>query len=142
MNRIRVVLDTNVFLVSLAPGFRLHWIFTAIIENRLNLCVSNEIIAEYEEIIERRYGLSRSEAILDFLLLLPNVELITPYYRWNLIPEDEEDNKFVDCAIAGNADFVVSNDRDFQVLKKVGFPPVRVLTADEFDAAFRKPLME
>ena len=31
MNRIRVVLDTNVFLVSLAPDFRLHWIFTAIV---------------------------------------------------------------------------------------------------------------
>lgn len=52
-------------------------------------------------------------------------------YRWNLITRDPDDNKFVDCAIAGNVRFVVSNDRHFDELKEIDFPKVDILSADE-----------
>ena len=43
-----------------------------------------------------------------------------------------DDNKFVDCAIAANADYLVTNDRDFSVLKKVEFPKIILIKIDEF----------
>ena len=85
MKKLRIVLDTNVFLVILAPKFRLHWIFQSLIEGKFELCVSTEVVNEYEEIISLRYGLEKTVATLDFLLLLPNLIRVTPHFKWNLL---------------------------------------------------------
>lgn len=140
MNRnLRLVLDTNVFLVSLAPNFKLHWLFQTLMQGKYNLCITNEILLEYEEIICARYGLEKTDATLEFLLLLPNVELITPFYKWNLIAQDEDDNKFIDCAIAANADHIVSNDRHLINLSQQEFPlTIQVLTAEAFAERYQK----
>lgn len=95
------------------------------------MCVSNEIITEYEEIIQRRLGIESTETMLRYLLMRPNVRHIEPTYRWRLL-KDEDDNKFVDCAVAANADFIVSNDKGFRKLVEVDFPPLRVLTSQAF----------
>ena len=136
MKKVRIVLDTNVFLVSLARNFRLHWIFKYILAEKIELCVSTEILNEYEEIVSERYGIAKTESTLSFLTLLPNVILVTPHFRWRLL-KDEDDNKFVDCAIAGNADYIVSNDKDFKLLKTIEFPPINLLTAEEFESKFK-----
>lgn len=136
---LRVVLDTNVFLVSLASNYKYHWLFQALMQGKYNLCLTNEILLEYEEIICTRYGLAKTNATLEFLLLLPNVEFITPFYKWNLIPYDEDDNKFVDCAIAANVDFIVSNDHHLTNLTPREFPLIiPVLRAEEFTNRYQK----
>ena len=68
----------------------------------------------------------------ELLINLENVHKIEVYYRWLLITEDPDDNKFVDCAIAGNVRFVVSNDKHFKILKQIEFPIVEVITSDQF----------
>lgn len=49
-----------------------------------------------------------------------------------LIQADPDDNKFVDCAFAANATYIVSNDRHFDVLSKIDFPKIQVLKLIEF----------
>lgn len=61
-----------------------------------------------------------------------NVTLIKVYYNWSLIEKDPDDNKFVDCAIAGNAKFIATNDNHFNILKNIGFPKVDIVNSDEF----------
>ena len=56
------------------------------------------------------------QQLIDAILESKHVELITPYYHFNLITADPDDNKFVDCAIAANAHYIVSNDKHFNVL--------------------------
>jgi predicted nucleic acid-binding protein len=55
-----------------------------------------------------------------------------PFYKWDLIIADPDDNKFVDCALNAGADFIVTNDRHFNVLKEIDFPPVQVIDIDSF----------
>ena len=62
------------------------------------------------------------------------------HYRWNLITKDPDDNKFVDCAIFANADFIVSDDKHFNELGSVEFPKVLVVRLDDFARLFRKAL--
>lgn len=50
----------------------------------------------------------------------------------NLIIADPDDNKFVDCAIAANARFIVTEDHHFNVLKDITFPSVAVVSIDDF----------
>lgn len=57
-----------------------------------------------------------------------------------LITKDPDDNKFVDCAIFANADFIVSDDKHFNELGSVEFPKVLVVRLDDFARLFRKAL--
>lgn len=60
--------------------------------------------------------------VVGLLLKSKNVEFVSPYFNWRLIEADHDDDKFVDCAFAANATYIVSNDKHLDVLKKVPFP--------------------
>jgi len=128
----KVVLDTNVLLVSIATKSRYRVIFDSLINNELSLIISNEILSEYTEIIGRKTNMMIANNISELLLSLQNVHKQEVYYRWSLIEEDKDDNKFVDCAIAGDVDYLVSNDKHFNCLKKIDFPKLNLLSIDEF----------
>ena len=61
-----------------------------------------------------------------------SVKKIEIYYQWHLIEEDVDDNKFVDCAISGNADYLVTDDKHFNQLHKIEFPAVKIIKTKEF----------
>lgn len=78
------------------------------------------------------YNPETAESFVAFLQLLPNVNHIEPFFHLNLITADPDDNKFVDCAFAGNAHYIVTNDRHFRVLQKIEFPTISTITAEVF----------
>jgi uncharacterized protein len=127
----KIVLDTNVLLVSISSKSKLHWIFKNLLQGNYILSVTTDILAEYAEIIELHMGTLASENALGVLENLPNVEFITNYYKFNLL-KDEDDNKFVDCYISANADFIVTHDSDFNLLKNIDFPKVSIINSTEF----------
>jgi len=134
----RIVLDTNVLLVSISDRSPYHWIYLGLTQGKYELCVTTEILLEYTEIIEQHMGVGVSESLQGTLDNLPNVNLITSYFRFDLIQKDRDDNKFVDCAIAANAHYIVSEDKDFRVLRKIEFPKVEVLGVEEFKEKLEK----
>ncbi len=129
---VAVVLDTNVLLVALPTRSPYRVIFDRLLAAAFELVVSNDILTEYEEQIAKRYDRESTEDLLAVLGALPNVRRVTPYFRWQLIVADPDDDKFVDAAIAGNAAYLVTNDRHFGVLKTTEFPRVAICTAQEF----------
>ncbi|MEO8150500.1 MAG: putative toxin-antitoxin system toxin component, PIN family [Bacteroidia bacterium] len=135
---LRVVIDTNILLVSVSRKSPFHWVFESIINNKIEICVTTEILLEYEEIISRHMSSEIAESVLDTIQNTKNVIEVKNYFSWNLIPKDSDDNKFADCAVWGNADFLVTNDKDFGILKTLNFPFIKVL--DLF--AFQKILKE
>jgi putative PIN family toxin of toxin-antitoxin system len=127
----RLVIDTNVLLNAILPTSSAYWLFDGIIEGRFTLCVTNEILSEYTEIFGRFYGAAVAESFLTALLYSPFVEKADTYYAWWLIEQDPDDNKFVDCAIAANAHYIITNDRHFRVLTDIPFPKVEVLNPEQ-----------
>lgn len=87
---------------------------------------------EYEEIIGKYLGQQLASNILQLIENSRNVKWITRYYKWNLIKDDVDDNKFVDCAIACDAKFLVSDDKHFNLLKHLEFPAVNLISANQF----------
>lgn len=77
-------------------------------------------------------GTKVSESVLGVLENLSNIILITSWFRFDLTKKDRDDNKFVDCAIASNADYIISEDTDFDVLNKIEFPRVKILKINDF----------
>lgn len=128
----KVVIDTNVLLVSISDRSSHHWIFQKLIEGQFQLYITSEILFEYREIISTNMGNVVSESIIGVLENLQNVNFIASYFRFELIKKDADDNKFVDCAIASNADFILTEDKDFNILKSIPFPKVKILNIKEF----------
>lgn len=127
-----IVLDTNVLLVSLPQFSKYHPIFQALFNKEFDLYLSNEILNEYEEQISIRLGFDRTDLKLRELLNLSNVHCIEPFYNWKLIANDPDDDKFCDCAVACNADYLVTNDKHYNILAQIPFPPITTITAQDF----------
>lgn len=127
----RVVLDTNVLLVSISPRSDSYWLYESFLLGKFTLCVTTEVLMEYAEIISRHMGQTFCEQTLEVILSAVNTRRIIPAYRFNLL-RDPDDNKFVDCAIAANARCIVSHDRDFWVLREVEFPKMAVVDTKKF----------
>lgn len=128
----KVVIDTNVFLMSLPKISKYRPIFDGLLNSKFELAISNEILLEYIEIIGKKTTEEIAQNFAELLLKLENVELKEIYFRWNLIEKDPDDNKFIDCAISAKVLFVVSNDKHFNILKKIKFPNVEIIDADTF----------
>ncbi len=128
----RIVLDTNCLIQSISPRSRYYAVWQSLIDGENILCVSNEIITEYLEILQRLTDHDTAETIIKTIINSPFVEFVTPYFRFGIITQDPDDNKFVDCAITANARYVVTNDHHFDVLKGLDYPPVDVITLDGF----------
>src|SRR5665811_898516 len=96
------------------------------------MAISNSILHEYEEKIGEHWNAEVAQMVIKTLLELPNVIPTLINFEFGLIYNDPDDNKFVDCAVAGNAKYLVSNDNDFSVLKKIKFPKIEVIKMEEF----------
>lgn len=128
----KIVLDTNGLISSLSRRGRFYPVWRSFQEGRYTLCISNDILDEYIEIISQKMTPEIAENVVDLLLKSKNVELIYPQFRLGLITADPDDNKFVDCAFAANATFIVSNDAHYDVLRDIPFPELLVLELEEF----------
>lgn len=127
-----IVLDTNCLLQSLSRFSPYYCVWEAFVMGKYTLCVSTEILEEYEEIIASHMSPSIAQLDIEIILRANNVKRIDAQYRFGLITEDADDNKFVDCAIVANADYIVSDDKHFNVLRSIPFPHVEVKKLSEF----------
>lgn len=130
----RVVIDTNQLLTCFSARSKTHWLWQAFQKQQFELCVTTEILDEYAEVFERKYSFDTAELILDILIESPNVVFIKEYFFWELIKTDPDDNKFVDCTLMANADYIITNDNHFNVLKTIPFPKIEVISLEEFDS--------
>ncbi len=128
----KVVLDTNVLLVILPNNSKYHNVFQALRQMRYSICFTTDILLEYEEVFSYRYSQNSLVEMFAELVGTQKGEFITTSFRFNLIEADPDDNKFVDCAIAADADFIITNDRHFNILGTIPFPKVETLTLQEF----------
>ncbi|MCQ2313235.1 MAG: putative toxin-antitoxin system toxin component, PIN family [Paludibacteraceae bacterium] len=129
----RIVLDTNCLIQMLSRRSPFYAIWKAYQQEQFALCVSNDILTEYREIIGQKATPEIAESVVSLILHHPLTELYDPKFRFGFITQDVDDNKFVDCAIVANAQYIVSNDAHFEELKQL--PPefqIEVLKLQEF----------
>ena len=139
-----VVIGTNCLLrmIPLRSKYRQAW--EAFLNGEYVLCVSNEIISEYEEIFSEKVSSQFANNIITAILRNPCTRRYDPQYHFGLISQDADDNKFVDCAIIANADYIVSEDSHFKELNSIPFPQVRLLSLPQFmqDMGYRLNYVE
>ena len=129
-----VVLDTNCLIQALPSRSEYHRIWTDFLAGRYRLCVSNEILSEYEEILSIHASPEVANNVVEAIARHPQTLYRESYYHFHLLSDiDKDDDKFVDCAITANADYIVTEDSHFNHLKHIPFPKLIELTLDEFN---------
>ena len=131
----RAVIDTHCLVASVGPRSPFRALYDLFAAEAFEWVISNEILTEYDEILTRRYSPLTAAAVLNVLAFAPNTHRQEAYYKWQFITDDPDDNKFVDVAIAASADFLVTNDRHFQLLQQLPFPRVPVVSFQTFLAS-------
>lgn len=132
MRNNRIVLDTNCLVAALAKHSEFYSVWKGLQEGQYRLCVTNEILEEYQEIIALKTSAIVAENVINLLLKSEYVMFVDTYFRLELIAADPDDNKFVDCAFAADAAYIVSDDKHFEILKSINFPKISVLKLREF----------
>ena len=127
-----IVLDTNCLIMAISAQNEYYQVWQDFLDGKYVLCITNDIIEEYSEVIARNISPLVSEFIITAILNRKNIKLISPSYAFHLIDADEDDNKFVDCAIIGNAKYIVTQDHHFNILKQISFPKVYIITLKAF----------
>lgn len=128
----KIVLDTNCLIQCLPERSKYHLVWKSFETGRNVLCVSNSIIEEYMEIMQRLINLDVAESVIKTIINSPFVEFVTPFYNFYIINTDPDDNKFVDCAVASGAKCIVTNDHHFDVVRTSIYPKVSVVSLQEF----------
>ncbi len=128
----RIVLDTNCLLQALPSKSPYHKLWTDILEGKISLCVNTDVLEEYEEIIAQKTSPDIAHNIVEAIARLSTTTYQEVYLHFSLLIEDVDDNKFVDCAIASNAEFIVTNDRHYNALKQIPWPKVEIITINDF----------
>ena len=133
----KIVIDTNCLLPSIFCNSPYYWVWEQFCEGRFILCCTTDIFQEYEELLSDFYSPAISESVIQTIVNATNMEQVIPYYKWNLISADPDDNKFVDCALNSGADYIVTNDHHFNVLKTLDFPPMKVISIETFKSILK-----
>jgi putative PIN family toxin of toxin-antitoxin system len=108
-----IVLDTNCLIMAISAKNEYHLVWQAFLRGDYVLCVTNEIVEEYLEVLARNINPWVAESIVYAILTRSNVRKLVTHYHFGLIEADPDDNKFVDCAIVAGADYIVSEDAHF-----------------------------
>ena len=128
----KIVLDTNVLLYVISRKTEFYAIWEAFLSGRFQLCVTTDILNEYAEKLEEKFNPTTAFFTMKAIENSPEMLKINKYYFWKLIFTDPDDDKFVDCAVAAGADFLVTNDRHFRVLRAIPYPKIHVLSDSDF----------
>ena len=126
----RVVLDTNVFVSALLGG-KLRAVMDTWRAERFQLIVTDEIVLEYLAVL-RRPRLALPPDVVDDILayVFHKAEFLTPQQHLHVVETDASDDKFLEAAVAGNADLIVSGDR--HLLNLGAYQHIPIITAREF----------
>lgn len=128
----RVVLDTNCLIMAISSRNRYNIIWKSFLVGDYILCITNEILEEYVEVIGRNISPTVADMVAFTILTRKNVLKFDHHFRFNLIKADPDDNKFVDCAIVSGAKCIVTEDKHFRVLDSISFPHVDIVGIDAF----------
>jgi len=128
----RIVLDTNCLLQTLPTSSPYHQIWTDVMAGKISLCVNTEILDEYEEILAEKTTKEIAHNVVEAIARLSTTTYQEVYIHFSLIKIDVDDNKFVDCAVAADAEYIVTNDAHFNVLKEIPWPKVSVIKIKDF----------
>lgn len=110
-NKIRIVLDSNVYISALLFSGLPDQIIELVQANILELLISPAILLELGKVLQDKFHFGRREVLLTLREIRRIAKIITPRETLNIITADPADNRILECALEGGADYIVTGDK-------------------------------
>lgn len=132
---IRITVDTNV-LVSATFWYGASYKVLELVEQgKVELVLSEQIIGEFSDVLE--YEEIKKKIVNKRLLMLRTVEklvfmskIVVPAIKIAVVKEDPDDDKILECAVAGDVNYLISKDN--HLLKIVKYGKIKIVSPEEF----------
>lgn len=131
----KITTDTNVLISSTFWYGDSNRILEKVENNEVELILSKEIIKEFSEVLNykeikdkiknKNLEINRTKEKIISLSTL-----VEPKLKFNEIKDDPDDNIILECAVEGNVDFIISQDKHLLKLKE--FKKIKIITPEEF----------
>ena len=139
---IHIVIDANLFVSAiLKPDSRPAEIISLVRDDKIKLLMSEDIENEIRAVllypkIARRHKKSKEYIDAFFNKLRSAAIFVIPKERLSVVKDDPSDNKYLECAVTGNAQYILTGDSH---LKEIAvYKGIRVLTAADFLAIINR----
>lgn len=131
----KVVLDINVLISAAFWDGDSSKIFNLIESNDIKLIMSLEILNEYSEVlnsdeIQQKIKNKNLEIRRTIEKIVSISTMVQPLEKVNVVIDDSDDNKIIECAVAGNVDYIITNDKHLLKLKE--YLDIKIVTPLEF----------
>lgn len=127
----RVTVDTNILVSALGWNGAEAAVIDMVLDSKLELCLSAEILSEFYRVVKYpKLGFSESEIDGFIGLLLPNIVFVKPSLNINVVVDDPDDNRIIECAIEGKSDYIISGDK--HLLQLAEYEGLKILRAPDF----------
>ncbi len=122
---LKFTLDTNTLIsATIARGNEFELLRLAK-EGKIKIILSLPIVEEFKEVISReKFGFSEKQVEQATKLLLGICDLVIPTAHLNVIKDDPDDNKIIECAVSGNVDYIVSGDKHLLNIQRYDSIPI------------------
>jgi putative PIN family toxin of toxin-antitoxin system len=126
----RVVFDTNIFVSAFViPGSLAEKAILKVIEGDDILLLSKEMLDELLHVLSTKFGRDREEISRLAVILSEMVEWVRPTLRISVL-NDEPDNRILECAFSGKADFIVTGDKKMLEVKE--YEKTRIISLNAY----------
>lgn len=131
----KIVLDTNVLISGTFWTGDSFKILNKIDKEEIELIISEDLIKEYEKIInsdEIIEKITDKKLILNKVVqkVINNSVIVEPKQKFNVVKDDAKDNKIIEAAIEGKADYIISQDK--HLLKLKSYQGIKIISPEEF----------
>ena len=125
---LRVVADTNVLVSAIIAKGNEYLLLKEAKLGHIRLVLSLQIIKELKGVLSRpKFGFSNGQVESVVKHIISVSEIIVATSRVDVVKEDPSDNKIIEAAIDGEADYIVSGDKDLLRLQK--FQNIKIVSS-------------
>ncbi len=127
----RITVDTN-FLISATQWDNsvAHKLLLKLIENNIKIYTTNDILNEFSIVLKRDFNYGKREIANILETILSLVRLVIPRCKVNVIKDDPDDNKIIECAVASSSEYILTYDK--HLLKIKDYEGIKIISPEEF----------
>lgn len=126
----RTVADTNIFISAFMFGGLPGRFLDLALRQKFTLVTSKALLDELDEKLRGKFAVSASDAWAIRARLEDNAIVVNPDFELTGVPDDPDDNRVLECAVAGKASSIVSGDR--HLLRLGSFEGISIVTVRQF----------
>ena len=126
---LKVILDTNIIISAIGFGGKPAQILLQALEEKINAFISPILLAELQEILNKKLHLSNQDIILTIEEIKDSFQIINPQETVTIL-QDDDDNRVLEAAMEGSCEYIITGDKELLALKE--YKGVKIITAEEF----------